>query len=114
MRKGIHPDNYRIVVFKDLNNGQTFMTRSTADATETITIDGETYPLINVHISSASHPFYTGEERIVDIEGLVDKFKSRVAAGQAAREKRAQSAQKTTKRRAKREEKSAVQVTEAK
>lgn len=107
MRKGIHPTNYRVVVFKDLNNGETFMTRSTAESTETISIDGTEYPLVNVHISSASHPFFTGEERIVDIEGRVDKFKSRVAAGQAAREKRAKSSQKSAKRRAKREEKSA-------
>lgn len=110
MRKDIHPDNYRLVVFKDLNNGQTFLTRSTAETSETITIDGDTYPLVNVHISSASHPFYTGEERIVDIEGRVDKFKSRVAAGQAAREKRANSAQKSTKRRAKREEKTTAET----
>jgi large subunit ribosomal protein L31 len=114
MKKGIHPENYRLVVFKDLNNGQTFITRSTAEATETITIEGQEYPLINVHISSSSHPFFTGEERIVDIEGRVDKFKSRVAAGQNAREKRANSSKKTAERKAKREEKAQTVETESK
>lgn len=65
------------------------MTRSTVAAEETIKWeDGNEYPLIKVHISSASHPFFTGEERIVDVEGRVDKFKARAAAGAAAREKR--------------------------
>lgn len=105
MRKGIHPDNYRIVVFKDLNNGQTFMTRSTAEAEDTIVVEGQEYPLVNVHISSSSHPFFTGEERIVDIEGRVDKFKSRVAAGQAAKDKRANSSKKKVQRLAKRAQK---------
>src|SRR5579872_823166 len=101
MRKDLHPDNYRLVVFKDLNNDQTFLTHSTAASDETIDIDGVSYPLIKVHISSSSHPFFTGEERIVDIEGRVDKFKARAAAGQAARENRAAAAQKVAKRAAK-------------
>lgn len=90
------------------------MTRSTAESAETITLEGETYPLVNVHISSSSHPFFTGEERIVDIEGRVDKFKSRVAAGEAAKEKRAKSSQKVAKRRAKREEKEVSSEVESK
>lgn len=98
MKKGIHPDNYRLVVFKDLNNGTTYITRSTAQTDETIEVDGINYPLIKVHISSSSHPFFTGEERIVDIEGRVDKFKARAAAGAAAREKLASAAQKKIKR----------------
>ena len=89
MRKNIHPSNYRLVAFKDLNNDEVFITKSTVATTETIDIKGETYPLVTVHISSKSHPFFTGEERIVDIEGRVDKFKARAAAGQAAREQRA-------------------------
>ena len=84
MKKALHPDNYRPVVFQDLNNGTTFLTRSTVDAEDTITLDGVDYPLVKVHISSSSHPFFTGEERIVDIEGRVDKFKARAAAGEAA------------------------------
>ncbi len=105
MKTGIHPDNYRLVVFEDLNNGTRFLTRSTVAAEETIKWeDGNEYPLVKIHISSASHPFFTGEERIVDIEGRVDKFKARAAAGQAAREKRANAAKKTSARKAARQE----------
>jgi large subunit ribosomal protein L31 len=98
MKKDLQPDNYRPVVFQDLNNGTTFLTRSTAVSEETIMLDGATYPLIKVHVSSSSHPFFTGEERVLDIEGRVDKFKARAAAGEAAREKRAAAAKKVTKR----------------
>lgn len=103
MKKGIHPDNYRLVVFQDLNNNTTFLTRSTVESEETITLEGTEYPLVKVHISSSSHPFFTGEERIVDIEGRVDKFKARAAAGAAAREQRAAAAQKQAKRTAKKQ-----------
>ncbi|HEY1645835.1 MAG TPA: 50S ribosomal protein L31, partial [Candidatus Saccharimonadales bacterium] len=82
---------------------------STAPTDETIELDGASYPLINVHISSSSHPFFTGEERIMDIEGRVDKFKSRAAAGDAAREQRAKAAQKQVQRQAKKAAKEAVQ-----
>jgi large subunit ribosomal protein L31 len=101
MKKGLHPDNYRLVVFEDLNNGFRFLTRSTV-ATEDKTKweDGQEYPLIKVHITSSSHPFFTGEERILDIEGRVDKFKARAAAGQASKDKRAAAAQKQSKRQA--------------
>ena len=68
------------------------MTRSTVASDETITLDGADYPLVKVHISSSSHPFFTGEERIVDVEGRVDKFKARQAA--AAKAKEAKSAAK--------------------
>ena len=85
MKKDLHPTNYRLVVFKDLNNNETFLTKSTAETSESINLDGIEYPMINVHISSRSHPYFTGEERIVDIEGRVDKFMARAAAGQAAR-----------------------------
>jgi len=89
MKKGLHPKEYRTVVFQDLNNGTTFMTRSTVATDETVAIDGADYPLVKVHISSASHPFFTGEERIVDVEGRVDKFKARQAAAAKAQEARA-------------------------
>lgn len=99
MKTDLHPDSYRLVVFEDLNNGTRFLTRSTVAAEETIKWeDGQEYPLIKVHITSASHPFFTGEERVLDIEGRVDKFKARAAAGEASREKRAAAAQKAEKR----------------
>lgn len=78
MKKTLHPQNYRTVVFKDLNNGEMFITRSTVASDETIQWkDGNEYPLISVHISSASHPFFTGQEKMIDIEGRVDRFKAR-------------------------------------
>lgn len=97
MKKDIHPKNYRPVVFQDLNDGTTFLTRSTVDAEETITLDGVEYPLVKVHISSSSHPFFTGEERIVDVEGRVDKFKARQEAAKKAREARAAAKPKAKK-----------------
>ncbi len=77
MKKGIHPESYRPVVFKDMSNGDYFITRSTASTKETIEIDGESYPLIKVEISNTSHPFYTGKSKLVDTAGRVDKFMSR-------------------------------------
>lgn len=108
MKKDLHPTNYRPVVFQDLNNNQTYLTRSTVATEETITLDGVEYPLVKVHISSSSHPFFTGEERIVDIEGRVDKFKARAKAAEAAREKRAAAAQKQTARKEAKAEKQAA------
>jgi large subunit ribosomal protein L31 len=106
MKQSLHPDNYRLVVFEDLNNGSRFLTRSTVAAEETTKWeDGQEYPLVKVHITSASHPFFTGEERILDIEGRVDKFKARAAAGQAAKEKRAAAAKKQSVRHAAKVEK---------
>lgn len=87
MKKELHPTNYRLVIFEDLNNGNRFLTKSTVATEETTKWeDGNEYPLVKVHISSSSHPFFTGEERIVDIEGRVDKFKARAEAAKAARE----------------------------
>lgn len=100
MKKGLHPTQYRPVVFQDLNNGATFITRSTVATDETIKLDGNEYPLVKVHISSSSHPFFTGEERIVDVEGRVDKFKARQEAAkkaQAARVGAKPKAKKTAK-----------------
>lgn len=109
MKKGVHPDNYRPVVFQDTNNNSTILTRSTAVTDETINLDGVEYPLVKVHISSSSHPFFTGEERIVDVEGRVDKFKARQAAADKARE-----AKKTIKPKAAKKEKSEAQKLGAK
>jgi len=77
MKKGIHPDNYRNVVFKDMSNDYTFMTRSTVATKETIEMDGKKYPLVKIEISNTSHPFYTGKMKLVDTAGRVDKFKKR-------------------------------------
>jgi large subunit ribosomal protein L31 len=95
MKKDLHPNNYRPVVFQDLNDNTTFLTRSTVATEETITIDGATYPLVKVHISSASHPFFTGQEKLVDIEGRVDKFKARREAAAAKAEAMKKAANKT-------------------
>lgn len=78
MRKGIHPEEYRLVVFKDTSNETTFLTRSTAATKETIVWeDGNEYPLIKVEISNTSHPFYTGKSVFVDTAGRIDKFNKR-------------------------------------
>ncbi|HOG19239.1 MAG TPA: type B 50S ribosomal protein L31 [Salinivirgaceae bacterium] len=79
MKKGIHPENYRLVAFRDMSNDTVFITRSTANSKETIEIDGETYPLIKLEISNTSHPFFTGKMKLVDTAGRVDKFRSRYA-----------------------------------
>lgn len=101
MKQGLHPDDYQLVVFEDLNNGFRFLTRATAKTSEkTKWEDGQEYPLVKVHITSTSHPFFTGEERILDIEGRVDKFKARAAAGAASKDKRAKAAAKDSKRTA--------------
>lgn len=77
MKTDIHP-NYAPIVFRDLASGATFLTRSTATSDRTIEWeDGNTYPVIDVEISSESHPFYTGKQRIMDSAGRVEKFKSR-------------------------------------
>lgn len=78
MKKGIHPENYRIVVFKDLSNDHMFLGKSCADTKETIQYtDGNEYPLIKLDISYTSHPFYTGKQMLVDTAGRIDKFKTR-------------------------------------
>jgi large subunit ribosomal protein L31 len=115
MKKSLHPDNYRLMVFEDLNNGFRFLTRSTAATEETTKWEnGQEYPLVKVHITSASHPFFTGEERILDIEGRVDKFKARAAAGAKAKDKRAAAAQKQSKREAAKIDKAEAKADNAK
>jgi len=113
MKKDIHPKNYRPVVFEDLNNGFRFLTRSTVATDETTKWDdGSEYPLVKVHITSASHPFFTGEERIVDIEGRVDKFKARAEAAVKAKEARINAAKKQQARAAAKAEKAEARKTE--
>ncbi|WP_430331353.1 type B 50S ribosomal protein L31 [Rhodococcus sp. ACT016] len=77
MKTGIHPD-YRPVVFQDANTGTAFLSRSTARSERTVEWeDGRSYPLVVVDVTSASHPFWTGADRIVDTEGRVEKFERR-------------------------------------
>ncbi len=80
MRKGIHPSSYRFVVFKDMSNGTSFLSKSTANTKETIVWeDGKEYPVVKLEISNTSHPFYTGKNVLVDTAGRIDKFKKRYA-----------------------------------
>lgn len=98
MKKDIHPKNYRLVVFEDLNDGKKILTRSTVASEETTKWeDGNEYPVVKVHISSSSHPFYTGQEKLVDIEGRVDKFKNRREAGAKAKKALLEKAAKAKK-----------------
>jgi len=78
MQEGIHPE-YNEVVFQDISTGETFLTRSTIEKKndDTITLDGKEYPLIRIEVSSASHPFYTGKQTLVDTEGRVEKFRQK-------------------------------------
>lgn len=82
MKKGIHPENYRLVAFKDMSNDTVFITRSCAATKETIEVDGVEYPVVKVEISNTSHPFYTGKIKLVDTAGRVDKFYQRYKARQ--------------------------------
>ena len=78
MKKDTHPKDYRFVVFKDMSNEYSFMTRSTAATKETIVWeDGKEYPLVKLEISQTSHPFYTGKQQLVDTAGRVDKFRTK-------------------------------------
>jgi large subunit ribosomal protein L31 len=101
MKSSIHPTTYRPVVFSDEVAGFAFLTQSTAQSNTTIKWeDGNEYPLVKIHISSASHPFFTGEEKIIDTEGRVDRFKARFAAAEARKEQLANKAKKTNARKA--------------
>lgn len=78
MKQGIHPENYRLVVFKDMSNDYSFITKSTTNSKETVVWeDGVEYPLVKVEISSMSHPFFTGKVQLIDTAGRIDKFKTR-------------------------------------
>jgi large subunit ribosomal protein L31 len=101
MKSSIHPQDYRPVVFSDEQAGFAFLTQSTAQSSDTIKWeDGNEYPLVKVHISSKSHPYFTGEEKIIDTEGRVDRFKARFAAAEARKEALANKAKKAAARKA--------------
>ncbi|CAL66037.1 50S ribosomal protein L31 type B [Christiangramia forsetii KT0803] len=77
MKQGIHPENYRLVAFKDMSNEDVFLTKSTAKTKESIEVDGTEYPLVKLEISRTSHPYYTGQTKLVDSAGRIDKFKNK-------------------------------------
>ena len=105
MKKNLHPTEYRPVVFSDEVAGFAFLTRSTADSKETIKWeDGNEYPLVKMHISSASHPFFTGEEKIIDTEGRVDRFKRAQEMAAARKEALENKAKKQAAEKAKKAE----------
>ena len=79
MKAGIHPDNFRVVAFKDMSNDEVFLTKSAADTKETLEVEGVEYPLIKLEFSRTSHPFYTGKAKLVDTAGRIDKFKNKYA-----------------------------------
>ena len=77
MKANIHPDDYRLVAFKDMSNEDVFITKSTVNAKEMIEVEGVEYPLVKLEISRTSHPFYTGKSKLVDTAGRIDKFKNK-------------------------------------
>tara|TARA_Y100000814_G_scaffold288500_1_gene260061 strand:- start:614 stop:868 length:255 start_codon:yes stop_codon:yes gene_type:complete len=79
MKKGIHPENYRLVAFKDMSNNDIFLAKSTAQTSETVSVEGVEYPLVKLEISRTSHPYYTGKAKLVDTAGRIDKFKTKYA-----------------------------------
>lgn len=105
MKSSIHPTDYRPVVFSDEAADFAFLTKSTAQSKETIKWeDGNEYPLVKVHISSASHPFFTGEEKIIDTEGRVDRFKARQEAAEKRKQALANKAKKAAASKTRKEE----------
>ena len=86
MKEGIHP-NYREVVFQDMSSDFKFITRSTIQTKEMITLDGKEYPLAKIEVSSESHPFYTGQQKVLDTAGRVAKFRNKFGSkiGKAAK-----------------------------
>ena len=79
MKKGVHPENYRLVAFKDMSNNDIFLAKSTAQTNETVSVEGVEYPLVKLEISRTSHPYYTGKAKLVDTAGRIDKFKTKYA-----------------------------------
>ena len=79
MKKGIHPENYRLVAFKDMSNNDIFLAKSTAQTNETVSVEGVEYPLVKLEISRTSHPYYTEKAKLVDTAGRIDKFKTKYA-----------------------------------
>ncbi len=106
MKTNVHPTDYRPMVIQDTASGFAFLTKSTAKTDKTTKWeDGNEYPLLEVYISSASHPFYTGKETMIDTEGRVDRFKARTEAAKARQEALANKAKKAGARAAKKAEK---------
>jgi len=104
MKTKLHPTEYRPVVFSDETANFAFLTQSTAQTTDTIKWeDGNEYPLVKVHISSASHPFFTGEEKIIDTEGRVDRYKAKFAQAEARKVALASKAKKSNAKKAKKD-----------
>jgi len=102
MKTNLHPTEYRPVVFSDDVAGFAFLTQSTTQTTDTIKWeDGNEYPLVKIHISSASHPFFTGEEKIIDTEGRVDRYKAKFAAAESRKTALASKAKKAAAVKAK-------------
>jgi len=98
MKSGIHPENYRLVVFKDMSNKYSFLSRSTANTKENIVWeDGNEYPLIKIEVSHKSHPFYTGKAQFVDTAGRIDKFRKKYGefGGKASMAMQADAAEET-------------------
>ena len=77
MKTEIHPESYRLVVFKDMSNDDVFITKSTVNTNDTIELEGIEYPLVKLEISRTSHPYYTGKTKLVDTAGRIDKFKTK-------------------------------------
>lgn len=89
MRTDIHPENYRMVIFHDNSSGERFLVGSTIETKETDKwTDGKEYPLAHVDVSSASHPFYTGQEKVMDTAGRVERFKARAEKKTTVRKKK--------------------------
>lgn len=106
-KKELQPKDYRLVVFSDEAAKFSFLTRSTAKSEETIKwTDGNEYPLVKIQISSKSHPFFTGEEKIIDTEGRVDRFKARAKKAEALKNQLGNKTKKAEKELAKKLEKS--------
>jgi large subunit ribosomal protein L31 len=81
MKKGIHPENYRLVVFKDMSNDYSFLSKSCANTKDSVKWeDGNEYPLIKLEISHKSHPFFTGKQQLIDTAGRIEKYKSRYSS----------------------------------
>jgi len=89
MKADIHPKNYRLVIFKDNSSGERFLVGSTVETSVSDTwTDGVEYPTASIDVSSASHPFYTGQEKVMDTAGRVERFKARAAQAGDKRKKR--------------------------
>lgn len=109
MKKDTHPTDYQVVIVEDTSNGNRFLTKATLSKKQIKDTDkwedGNEYPVLKVHISSTSHPFFTGEERVIDVEGRVDKFKARAEAARQKQEAMINKAKKEADRKSKTEQK---------